>query len=114
MCAAKVMVADREVFASYLEASRIDVNDPSIGTAAALFTTAAASLGLTSAPLSLSSLAAVATTGSWPMVITVANPVGFTVGVVGLGILALSNLATGGNRDRVLRHQKRECHLGVI
>lgn len=102
-------LANKTVFKEFFELRSKEVvsTDSSAGVAAiGLLSTATMSVEFVRAPLSLTAGWAWLTTGLWPTVLAVTNPVGAVVGFIGLAMVAAWRFNASSRSKEILYHQR--------
>lgn len=116
--AAKWTLANKTVLEEFLEFRLEEAvpTDSSAGVAAiGLLSTTAMSVNVVSAPCSFAACWTLATTGAWPTVLAVTNPVGgAVVGFIGLAMIAISRYSTSSRVKEILYHQRRKLRSLII
>lgn len=108
LLSARAMLANTDSLEAYIKARTRETDYTEAGravAAAAFLTSASMSCQIVNVPLSLSAIAQLVTTGSWPTMIAVANPGGLAFGALGFAILVVSNFKNSRRKADILRHQ---------
>jgi hypothetical protein len=111
LLAAQTMLTDGEILRTYLEAriKETELISASGGIAAVLLLgNAAMACQAVAASLSFSALGAFFTARAWPTVLTITNPAGLAVSVIGLTILGISIFVKSGRKQDILHQQNYE------
>lgn len=106
------MLANNDVMGAYIEARREETrrSNTMVGFAGvAILTNAAWACEITTAPWSLGAFWAWVTGAGWPTALTVTNPAGLAVSVIGVALLAITVHLRATKRAEAVKHQNRTC-----